>query len=376
MPDKTSRTWAEISLKNIEHNYKELRSHLKPGVRFLGVVKANAYGHGDIEVASLLQSLGCDYLAVATAGEAVKLRKNAITLPILILGYTPPEFADTLLDYDITQAVSDLGTATAFSQAAAKAGKELKIHIKLDSGMGRLGFSCIGGQTEAEKILAVLKLPGLVPEGIFTHFAVSEIDDASYTRRQFSDFLSMVKALENASGVKFEIKHCANSGATLKYEDMQLDMVRPGIALYGCPPGDSLFGFDLRPAMELKSRVYAVRHMPAGTSISYGRTFVADSDRKIAVMPMGYADGLHRVLSNKLEVSIHGKRVRQVGNICMDMCMIDVTEIPDVLPGDIITVFGRDGETVLPVEEAAEKAGTISYEILSGLSPRVPRIYV
>ena len=376
MPDQTSRTWAEISLKNIEHNYKELRSHLKPGVRFLGVVKANAYGHGDIEVASLLQSLGCDYLAVATAGEAVKLRKNAITLPILILGYTPPEFADTLLDYDITQAVSDLGTATVFSQAAAKAGKELKIHIKLDSGMGRLGFSCIGGQTEAEKILAVLKLPGLVPEGIFTHFAVSEIDDASYTRGQFSAFLSMVKALENASGVKFEIKHCANSGATLKYEDMQLDMVRPGIALYGCPPGDSLFGFDLRPAMELKSRVYAVRHMPAGTSISYGRTFVADSDRKIAVMPMGYADGLHRVLSNKLEVSIHGKRVRQVGNICMDMCMIDVTEIPDVLPGDIITVFGRDGETVLPVEEAAEKAGTISYEILSGLSPRVPRIYV
>ena len=375
MTDLTSRTWAEVSLENIEHNYRVLRSHLSEGVRFLGVVKANAYGHGAVRVARLLQSLDCDYLAVATVPEAVALRDNGITLPILILGYTPSFMTEILLKYDITQTVSDLDTAKEMSDIADANGRKLKVHIKLDSGMGRLGFSCLNGQDHIDELLSIMGLSGLEPEGIFTHFAVSETDDFSYTCKQFSAFTSTVDKLEQSSGTKFKIRHCSNSGAVLNFKEAQLDMVRPGIALYGCAPGDSLCGFDLRPAMELKSRIVSVKDFHAGESVSYGRTFIAESDRKIAVIPIGYADGLHRVLSNKLEVLVRGQKVRQVGNICMDMCMIDVTDVPDAAPGDVVTVFGSDGGRIIPVEEVAAKAGTISYELMSGLSERVPRIY-
>ena len=374
MSDETSRTWAEISLDNIQHNYKELRRNIG-SARFLGVVKADAYNHGAVKVASLLQSLGCDYLATATIFEALELRESGINLPILILGYTPPDYADRLIKNDLTQSISSLQMGIDMSRAAEAAGGKVKTHIKIDSGMGRFGFSCVLGQDHVREILEVMNQPGLYIEGVFTHFAVSEIQDPTYTREQFNSFLSLVNSLESQSGKSFKIKHCSNSGATLKYDDMRLDMVRPGIALYGCAPGDSLEGFDLRPAMELKTRVVSVKTVPAGGSISYGRTYTAKQDRQIAVIPIGYADGLHRVLSNKLEVLIHGKRAPQVGNICMDLCMIDVTEIPDVSVGDIVTIFGRDGDNFIPVEDLAEKASTISYEMLCSLKGRVPKVY-
>jgi len=372
MTNDTSRTWREIKLDNIEHNYFELRKHLKSGVKFLGVVKANGYGHGAVRVAERLQSVGCDYLATATLYEALELRRSGITLPILILGYTDPEYTEALIDSNITQNISSCEMAIKMSAIAEKLGKKLRAHIKLDTGMGRLGFITNERLDCTDDILPLLKLNGLDIEGIFTHFAVSEIEDETYTRAQFKYFSDTVSEIEEKSGFKFKIKHCANSGATLKFPEMQLDMVRPGIALYGFAPGDSLFGFDLIPAMELKSRIYSIKNAIKGSTISYGRRFEAQSDRKIAVMPMGYADGLHRVLSNKLTVSVRGHIVPQVGSICMDMCMLDVTDVPDIEVGDIVTVFGRD----VPIEDMAKKAGTINYELLCALSERIPRVYL
>lgn len=372
MFSSTSRTWAEIDLKNIEHNYRTLKS-LNKNTMCLGVVKANAYGHGAVKVASMLQDIGCDYLAVATAEEALELRNSGITIPVMILGFTPVEYAAAAAENDVTLSVGSLSAAKALSEAAQSCGKNIKAHLKLDSGMGRLGFSCLG--TDDEDILSSISLPGLDFEGVFTHFAVSETDDSTYTLEQFRLFKDKVSFIEEKSGHTFKIKHCANSGATLKYPELALDMVRPGIALYGLDPGCGFGGIDLRPAMELKSKVFSVKRLPKGCSVSYGRTFTADEDRLIAVIPIGYADGLHRVLSNKLEVLIRGKRAKQVGNICMDMCMVDVTDIPGVSVGDTVTIFGRDGNEFIPVDDLAEKAGTISYEMLCGFTSRVPKTY-
>ena len=373
MLDLKSRTWAEISLENIEHNYREIKRHTA-GAKFLGVVKANAYGCGAVNVASLLERIGCDYLATATVSEALELRRAGITLPILVLGYTVKEDGAALIENGITQNISSLAMAKDMSGTAVKLGKALKAHLKLDSGMGRLGRSCGSRETCVQEALEILNLPGLDFEGVFTHFSVSESEE-KYTREQFKKFTEIVSEIEEKSGHKFKIHHCANSGATLFYPEMHLDMVRPGIALYGYAPGDSLGGFNLRPALELKSRVYSLKTVACGESVSYGRRFKAGSDRLIAVMPMGYADGLHRVLSGKLEVIIRGKKAPQVGSICMDMCMVDVTDIPGVELMDEITVFGKDGTETASVEEAAKNAGTISYELLCAISERVPRIY-
>lgn len=369
------RTWAEISLDNIEFNYHSIRRHLNDGVGFLGVVKANAYGHGAVKIAQLLEKLGCEYLAVATLEEALELRNGGISTPIIILGYTDPVFTMELVNHDITQSVGDITAARAMSKTAFENGKTLRIHLKTDSGMGRLGMICHDNEDPADSYLEIMNMPGLDIEGIFTHFAVSEILDEEYTFQQFRDFMSLVDRLEKKSGKRFRIKHCANSGAMINYREMQLDMVRPGLMLYGMYPGDETGGISLRPAMEVKSRIVSIKAMNTGYSISYGRTYTTSKPRRIAVIPMGYADGLHRVLSNKLVVSVNGCIVPQVGNICMDMCMLDVTDVKDPKVGDVVTVFGCDGDVILPIENVAEKAGTISYEICCALSPRIPRIY-
>lgn len=370
------RTWAEISLDNIEFNYHSIRKHLNDGVGFLGVVKANAYGHGAVKVAQRLEKLGCEHLAVATLEEALELREGGITTPIIILGYTDPAFTMELIDHDITQAVGDINAARAMSKIAAESGKTLRIHLKTDSGMGRLGMICHDGEDPADSYLEIMGMSGLVTEGIFTHFAVSEILGEEYTFRQFEDFMNLVDRLEKASGKRFKIRHCANSGAMINYKEMQLDMVRPGLMLYGMYPGSETGDIKLRPAMEVKSRIVSIKEMDAGYSVSYGRTYTTSELRKIAVIPMGYADGLHRVLSNKLVVSVNGCLANQVGNICMDMCMLDVTDVTTPKVGDVVTIFGHDGDMILPVEDVAEKAGTISYEMCCALSPRIPRIYV
>lgn len=370
------RTWAEISLPNIEHNFKAMKARLKPGTRFLGVVKADAYGHGAPRVAALLQELGCDYLGVACIDEALALRAHGITLPILIMGYTSPRFLSELVDNNLTQTIYSTDAAEAFSAAALAAGKTLKAHLKIDSGMGRLGFTCHGGRDPLPEIRRILELPGLFYEGIFSHFAVADVFGDPFTQTQFEDFKLFVDRLEKSSGIQFEIKHCANSGGMVNYDWSYFDMVRPGIMLYGLYPDKETGGIELRPAMELKTRIAQVKDFDAGDTVSYGRIYTVPSKQKLAVITIGYADGLHRVLSGKIDVLVHGKRARQVGNICMDMCMIDVSHIPGVKEGDVVTIFGRDGDGFIPVEELAGLAGTISWELLCAVSPRVSRVYL
>jgi alanine racemase len=370
------RTWAEISLCNIEHNLKAMKARLREGTRFLGVVKADAYGHGAVPVAGLLQKLQCDYLGVACIDEAIALRDHGITLPILIMGYTPPEYVPELIRHDITQTIYSLETAEAFSSQAVKTGKKLTVHLKADSGMGRLGFTCHGGANPEGDMLKVLGLPGLYAEGIFTHFAVSDIRGDEFTDKQYQDFQALTKNLEKKSAVKFQIKHCANSGAMINYDWTYFDMVRPGLSLYGLYPDADTGGLSLRPAMELKTKIAQIKNYCPGDTISYGRTYTVPSEKRIAVITIGYADGLHRVLSGKMDVLVRGRRAPQLGRICMDMCMIDVTDIPDAKPGDIVTIFGRDGNAFIPVEDLAQTAGTISYELLCAVAPRVPRVYL
>lgn len=372
MTQAQKRTWAEIDLSRLEHNYHALRSLLPHGCRFLGVVKADAYGHGAVQVAQRLESLGAEYLAVACLEEAIQLRKAGITAPVLILGVTPAEFADSLLDFGLTQTVESLETASALSKAAASRGETLKIHVKADTGMSRLGFLCDEEQleTSAEEITRVCALPGLHAEGIFTHFADADSNEA-YTMLQLTRFLNLLDRLRER-GLTFEIRHCAASAAVLKYPCTHLDMVRPGIALYGhYPAPDMEYTCPLEPVMSLKTRVVSVRQLPAGTKVSYGCTHELTRDSRLAVLPVGYADGFSRLYSDRLEVEIRGKKAPLMGRVCMDLCMIDVTDIPGVSPGDTVTLYGDE----TPVESGAELAGTISYELLCAVSPRVPRVF-
>ena len=361
------RTWAEVDLDALAHNYRLLRE-AAPESRFLGLVKANGYGHGAVPVAKKLQELGADMLAVACLDEAVELRRAGLTLPILCLGQTPPELAGELLEYGVTQTVGDLETGKALSAAAEAAGKTLKIHVKLDTGMGRLGFAY--GTPACGDIPALCALPGLEAEGIFTHFADADGSEA-YTRQQDGYFISAVNELYHDEGVDFKIYHCAASAAVLNYPWTHMGMIRPGIALYGYVPDPSVKDPGLKPVMTVKSRIAVVRDLPAGSFISYGCTARLERESKIAVLPIGYGDGLPRVLSNQLEVRIGDKLCPVLGRICMDMCMVDVTGLPSVKAGDVAVVYGA-GLT----GKAARQAGTISYELLCQLTPRVPRIYL
>ena len=374
----TARTWAEISLSNLEHNYRALRA-CAPNSKFLATVKANAYGHGAVPMAGRLTELGADYLAVACLDEAAQLRKAGVTAPILILGYTPPELAGELVDLDVTQTVFTPELAKALSDAAGAAGKRAKIHLKADTGMSRLGVLCRDPEKAAEELAALCALPHLEPEGVFTHFAVSDEEGEAgegYTMLQFTRFLDVLEELKSAHALEFEIRHCANSGAVLNYPCTHLDMVRPGIALYGHYPDPSCEGLDgpgLRAVMSLYSRVAAVRDLPADTPVSYGRTAeFGYGGGRIAILPIGYADGLHRALSNEGSVWLDRQPRPIMGRVYMDMCMIGLNPEANVRPGDVAEVFGEH----LPIERHAVTAGTISYELLCAVAPRVPRLYL
>ncbi|QUO37816.1 alanine racemase [Dysosmobacter sp. Marseille-Q4140] len=368
------RTWAEIDLDALAHNYRRARELTGPGVRYLGVVKADAYGHGAIQVAAQLEELGADYLAVSSLDEARELRHGGIDAPILILGHTPPEMVPELIRYHITQAVSARAKAEEYNAAASACGGRLKVHIKVDTGMSRLGFLVRDEHFDGgvEAIAASCALPGLEAEGIFTHFAVSDEDDTdseAYTREQFALFLRVVNALAER-GRTFPIRHCANSGALARYPEMYLDMVRPGIALYGV--GDDAKRLGLRPVMTLKSSVSTIKIFDPGTDISYGRTYRAADKARIGVLPIGYADGLFRGLSNRLAVVTDQGPAPIRGRICMDMTMVDLTGLPDVKVGSEVEIFGRRQS----VDHLAQLLDTISYELLCAVSKRVPRVYL
>lgn len=375
MNDLQKRTWAEISLNNIRHNYEAIRACLPAGCRFLGVVKADAYGHGALPVAKLLQEAGADYLAVSCLDEALELRQGGIRMPILILGHTPHEYTETLIDNHITQTVSALAKAREYSAAAAALGKTLKVHIKLDTGMSRLGFLCAGSYYEGgvDNVIRSCGLPNLEPEGIYTHFAVSDEpdpDSEAYTRAQFQLFCDVIEAVRERGGISFPIRHCANSGAVVRYPEMMLDMVRPGLLLYGY--GDDSGRLGLRPCMRLVTTVSTIKFYEPGTSISYGRRYVTDKRTRMGVLAIGYADGLPRLISNKCSFAAKGGFAPQRGNICMDMCMADLSELPQVDVGSEVELFGPRCD----IRQLSDAAQTIPYELLCSVSKRVPRVYV
>jgi len=349
-----------------------MRSQLPAGCRYLGVVKANAYGHGAVEVARRLESMGVTNLAVACYDEAKQLRDVGITAEILILGPSPACLAKELAQLgNVCQAVGSLRLAQALSQELDGTDLTLGIHLKLETGMGRTGFS-VNHPADLDDAVRAMSLPGLNPQGVFTHFCVSDEPESGFTDTQFQRFLNGVDTLEKNSGKKFAIRHCTNSGAMVNYPETYLDMVRPGIAQYGLYPGKEHGTLELKPVMRLMTRVMELTDHDPGDTISYGRTYTCDTPRRFAVLPIGYADGLHRALSNQLEVVIRGHRVKQRGRICMDMCMVDVTDFPDVQVGDEVEIFG-DTQSV---DVLADTIGTISYELLCAVAPRVPRVYL
>ncbi len=374
LEEQTKRTWAEISLDALSHNYHAIRRALPQNCRFLGVVKADAYGHGALRVAQLLQTEGADYLAVSCLDEALELRRGGISMPILILGHTPVEFTSILLEHDLTQTATCLAKAEEYSREASALGKTLRLHIKLDTGMSRLGYLCAGDYFEegVRNIIRSCRLPNLEYEGIYTHFAVSDEDDPEsidYTQAQFRLFSRMIDVLRNREGITFPIRHCANSGAVIRYPEMLLDMVRPGLLLYGYGDGGKL---NLRPAMRLVTTVSTIKTYKPGTSVSYGRRFETKRLTRMGVLAAGYADGLPRLSSGKCSYRIAGRSVPQCGTICMDMCMADLTDNPDAEVGSEVELFGPENDITM-ISDAAQ---TIPYELLCSVTKRVPRVYV
>lgn len=374
MNDLQKRTWAEIGLGNLRRNYEAIRASLPKGCRFLGVVKADAYGHGAMSVARLLESAGADYLAVSCLDEALELRDGGISMPILILGHTPHEYTKTLVDNNITQTVTCLAKALEYSDEARTLDRPLKIHIKLDTGMSRLGFLIAGGHFDegVDNIIRSCTLPGLEPEGVYTHFAVSDEPDADsekYTREQFALFLRVTEEVKRRGGIEFRIRHCANSGAVANYPETALDMVRPGLLLYGY--GDTQNRLGLVPCMRLVTTVSTIKFYEPGTSVSYGRRYVTSKRERMGVLGIGYADGLPRLISNKCSFYASGGFAPQRGSICMDMCMVDLTELPNVDVGSEVEIFGRNN-SIYTLSDAAQ---TIPYELLCAVAKRVPRVY-
>ena len=372
--DFLRRTWAEIDIAALKHNFEIIKEHAGKS-KIMAVVKADAYGHHAKEVATLLEKNGADAFAVSNLDEALLLREYGIKSPVLILGYTPPNCAAQLAENKILQTLFSLEYAKQLSSAAKDANVTVKVHIKLDTGMARLGFDCRDENLNGiNEILEAVRLENLEFEGIFTHFAVADsnnADDGQFTRSQYDRFVRAANEIEN-KGVKIPVHHCSNSAASILDTDFRSDYIRPGIILYGLTPSTEIdLPYSFEPVMTLKSVVSMVKTISAGETVSYGRTFTADRDLKIATVTAGYADGYPRLLSNTGEVLIHSKRAKILGKVCMDQMMLDVSDIENVKSGDEVILFGKG----LPVEEVAEKAQTVNYEIICGITGRVPRIF-
>jgi alanine racemase len=353
----------------------------------MAVVKADGYGHGAVEVARTALANGAEWLGVARLPEAIPLREAGFDAPILVFGYTPPAEAGRLIDFDLRQSVYSPAAAQAYSAAAAARGRRIRVHLKVDTGMGRLGMvpAALSGKTPGhaageEFIRAatdIARLPGIEAEGIFTHFAAADSADTSYAERQLALFLEVLSALR-AAGLEFAVRHAANSAAVIALPESHLDLVRPGIALYGLRPSDEvdLAGIALQPAMALKTRIIHLKPVPAGTCISYGMTYRTPSPTVIATIPAGYADGYRRLFSSKGEMLVGGRRVSVVGRVCMDLTMLDVGAVPGVQIEDEVVIFGRQGGASISADDLARALGTINYEIVCDITARVPRVYL
>lgn len=376
--DYLKRAWAEINLDNAFYNWNEIVKKAD-GRKIMPVVKADAYGHGANILAKLYEDNGACGFAVSNINEAIKLRKFGIKKDILVLGFTPVMYIQQMYAFNITQAVYCLDYAEQLSKAASDNNFVIKAHIKLDTGMCRIGFNCrnenLSGLSEVEKVLA---LPSLKIDGIFTHFSSAdsfEADDVEFTEKQYRLFKKTVDALKS-NGKDFEFIHCCNSAASALRSGDYGNLIRPGIILYGLPPAAGLnIGYLPKPVMSVKSAVSMVKEINEGNSVSYGRSFTAAKKIRLATVPIGYADGYPRALSNKGKVIINGQFAPIVGRICMDQMTVDISDIENVELGTEVTVIGRDGELSISFDDIAEMCNTISYEIMCNVSIRMPRVY-
>ena len=365
-------TWAEIDLDAIAFNIRAFMRHVGEKVKVIAVVKANAYGHGAAPVAESALKAGAGMLAVHRMSEGVELRKAGIEAPILIMGYTPPDGAELTAEWKLTPSLMTLEFAQALASRATALGTSIPVHIKVDSGMNRYGLM---PEEVAAFLQAMAGLPGIEMEGLFTHFATADWADQSNARQQLRVF-SDVRAAAHLAGFDFPMAHAANSAAMMTLPESHFDAVRTGIAMYGMDPSSEWSPpFEIRPALTLKSIVSRVRRLPAGAGVSYGRTFVTSRPTLAALVPVGYGDGFHRVLSNQGSVLINGRRAPILGRVCMDQIVVDASGIPDVKQDDEVVLVGKQGKDRIRAEEVAKLAGTINYEVTTGLLPRVTRLY-
>lgn len=379
MDDFFKRTWCEIDLDAIKHNFCEVKNLIKEDTKVMSVVKADAYGHGVKYVARQLERIGTNWFAVSNLEEAVQLRKYGIKKPILILGYTPDDMMAKIYEYDLSQTILSYEYGKKVIEECKKRGIKIKAHFKIDTGMNRIGFTCRNDSEydeSIEKIKELFESKELISEGIFTHFSsADDLSDGNYTKMQFNNFIEVINRLE-LIGIRFGIRHCCNSAGIINYPDMHLDMVRAGIILYGLKPSDDIARkIDIIPVMSLKTVVSQIKDLPEGSSVSYCRKYVSDKNIKSATVPIGYADGYSTKFSNKSSMLVRGKRVSIIGRVCMDQLMLDVSDIGDICQGDVVTVFGKDEEHYIFVDELAKYMESISYEIVCLIGKRVPRLY-
>lgn len=368
------RCYAEISLEAIGHNIREVKKRLPEGVKLLGVVKANAYGHGAVPVASHLENQ-VDYFATATIEEAVELRENGISAPILILGYVSPSQYGDLVEYDITQTIDSYAQALALEKEAARQNRKAKAHLAVDTGMTRIGFQVT--EHDADEAAKIADLPHIELEGMFTHFSCADQEDKTYCSMQMEKYDKMTVLLAER-GVTIPLRHICNSAGIMEFDDHRFEMVRSGIITYGIYPSEEVKKerLDLIPALSWKSHVIHVKEVGPGIGVSYGATYVTEKPMtRIATVSAGYADGYPRALSNQGCVLIHGKKAPIIGRICMDQMMVDVTDIPDVQVEDVVTLVGTDGDETITIEEIANPAARFDYEMLCDISSRVTRVY-
>ena len=373
---KFERVKAVVSLDAIAHNFEEMKKNIADGTKIVAVIKADGYGHGAEAIARLIE--GYEYIwgfAAATAEEAIQLKDAGVKKPVLILGLVFEEYFQELIQKEVRMTVCDYDMAKALSEEAVRQGRQVHIHIGLDTGMSRIGFA--DKPESVEEIKRIAALSNVEIEGMFTHFARADETDKSPAEDQLKRYLAFVELLEKA-GVQIPLKHCSNSAGIIRMPEANLNMVRAGITIYGIYPSAEVERdiVKLIPAMELKSHVAFVKDLPAGTAISYGGTFASETDLRVATIPVGYADGYPRTLSNKGWVLIHGQKAPILGRICMDQFMVDVTHIADVKHGDEVTLIGRDGDECIHIDELGDLSGRFSYEFACEISKRVPRIYI
>ncbi|WP_106766726.1 alanine racemase [Paenibacillus faecalis] len=372
-------TQAEINLDHLRDNYNSFRNALPESMKLLACVKANAYGHGAVEIARELEKLGADYLSVAFLDEAMELRQAGIHIPILVLGYTPPEGIETAWKHDITVTLFSPEVLEAIKALPTTEERLLKVHIKIDSGMGRLGL--LPGEAAISFIEEVFSLPQVIVEGMFTHFARADEEDKNYTLEQYRRFKNVADALRDL-GYTIPIIHTGNSAAAIDTPDLSYNMVRVGISLYGLYPSDEVNrkAVNLSPVMTLKTQLVYVKQLPPNYGISYGTKYVTEEDEMIGTLPIGYADGYTRMLSGKAEVLIRGRRVPVVGNICMDQCMVSLKSFAEMAKqikvGEEVVLIGQQSGSCITADELASKLGTIHYELVCMIAHRVPRVYI